>query len=55
MMISAQYPTISIIVEMTLQNPTTSLLGDHSGKKWASGDQIIPSRQHLENESQQLN
>jgi hypothetical protein len=44
-----------MIVEMTFQNPTTSLFGDHPGQQWASSHQKIPSRQHLENESQQLN
>jgi len=40
---------------MTFRNPTTSLVGDHPGRQWASGHQMIPLRQHLENESQQLN
>jgi hypothetical protein len=44
-----------MIIEMTFQNPTTSLFGDHPGTQWASGDQMIPPRQHFENESQELN
>jgi hypothetical protein len=44
-----------MIVEMTLQNPTTSLFGSHPGKQWASGHHNIPSSQQPENESQQLN
>jgi len=44
-----------MIVEMTFQNLMMSLFGDHPGKQWASGHQKIPSHQHLENESQQLN
>jgi len=55
MTISVKYLTITMIVEMTFQNPTRSLFGDHPGKQWASGHQKIPSRQHLENKSQQLN
>jgi len=55
MMISAGYPTITMIVEMAIQNPTTSLFGDHPAEQWASGHQNIPSHQHLENESWQLN
>jgi len=44
-----------MIVEMTFQNPTMSLFGDHPRKQWASGHQKIPSHQQLENELQQLN
>jgi hypothetical protein len=43
------------IIKMTFQNATTSLFSDHPGNQWASGHQKIPSRQHFENESQQLN
>lgn len=32
-LISAQYPTIAMMVEMTIQNPTTSLISDHPGKQ----------------------
>jgi len=55
MTISGRYPTITINIEMTIQNLTMSLFGDHPGKQWASGHQQIPSRQHLENQSRQLN
>ena len=44
-----------MIVEMTIQDPMTSLFGDHPGKEWSWGHQNIPSRQQLENKSQQLN
>jgi hypothetical protein len=44
-----------MIVVMTFQILTMSLFGDHPGKQLASGHQMIPSGQHLENESQQLN
>ena len=47
--ISAQYLTIAMFLEMTIQNPGTSLFGDHPGKLWASVYQKIPSHQHLEN------
>jgi hypothetical protein len=55
MTISARYLTISILVAMTIQNPTTILFGDHPGKQWRTSRQKIPSRQHLENKAQQLN
>jgi hypothetical protein len=55
MTISARHLTISINVPMTIQNPTTSLFGDHPGKQWRSSRQKIPSPQHLENKAQQLN
>jgi len=54
-MISTQYPTITMIIEMTIHYPTTSVFGDHPRMQWASAHQKIPSRQHLENESRQLN
>jgi len=44
-----------MIVEMTFQNPMSSLFGDHPGKESASGHQKITTGQHLGNESQQLN
>jgi len=53
MTIPARNPTITMIVEMTFHNPTTSLFGDHARKQWANGHLNITSRQHLENESQQ--
>jgi len=43
-----------MIIKKTYQNLTTSLFGDHPGKQLASSHQMIPLRQHLENESQQL-
>jgi len=55
MTISAWYLTIPMIVEMTIQNPSTSLFGDHAGKQWAGGHQKIPSHQHLENELRKIN
>jgi len=54
MTISAQYPTIRMIVRMTVQNMMTSLFSDHPGKQWASGHQDITSSDHLENGSRQL-
>jgi len=54
MAISARFPTISMIVQMTFQNPTTSIFRNHLGKQWASHQEEIPSLQHLEHESQQL-
>jgi len=44
-----------MIIMMTIQNLMTSLSSDHWGKQWASGHQAIPSRQHLQNKSWQLN
>jgi len=55
MAISAPYRTITMIVEMAVQNSMTSLFGDHPARPWASSHQKICSRQQLENESQQLN
>lgn len=55
MTISGWYPTITMMVEMNIQNPTTSLFADHTRMQWSSGHQKIPSRQHLENMSWQLN
>jgi len=54
MAIAAWYLTIPMISEMTIQNPTTSLFGNHPETQRGSGYQMIPSCQHLENESQQL-
>ena len=54
MTFSARYLTMTMIVEMTVQNLTTSLFSDHPGKQWVSGHQKIPSCQHLEMELQQL-
>jgi len=54
-MISARYPTIPMIVTMTIQNLMTSHFGEHPGHKWPRGHRKIHSRQHLENESRQLN
>jgi len=51
MMISARSVTITMIVEMNIQNPTTGLLGDHPGNRCASGHRKIPSPQHWYNES----
>ena len=53
--VSARYPMITIMVEMTIQNLTMSLLGDLPGQQWASSLRKITSHQHLENESLQLN
>jgi len=55
MTISARYTTITTIVEMTIQNPTTCLFGEHPTKQWASGHQKVSSRQHLEQQSHQFN
>jgi len=55
MTFSERYLTIPTIVEMTNQNQMTSLFGDHPGQLWASGHEMIPSRQHLENKSRQHN
>ena len=52
--ILARYPTTNMIVETTIQNPTTSLFRYHSGKQWASGQQQISSQQHLKSKSHQL-
>jgi len=53
--ISAPYPTNTMIIEMTLHNPMRNLFGDHSWKQAATGEEMIPSCQHLEDESRQLN
>jgi len=53
--ISARHLRISMIIEITIRHSMMSLFGDHRGRHWASGHQVIPSCQHLENESQQLN
>jgi len=37
MMISVQYPTVSLIVKMTIQNPMTSLFENYPGHQQASG------------------
>jgi len=55
MMMSAWYLTISMIVMMTIQNPTTSLFCDHPAKQWATGHRKCCSRQHLLHESRELN
>lgn len=55
MSISTQYRTITMIVKMTTQNWMTRLISDHPGKQWASANQKVLSRQHLEHESGQLN
>jgi len=55
MTISAGYPSITIIVTMTIENLIMRLFGHHQGKQWASGNQKIPSHQHLEKELGQLN
>ena len=55
MTISAWYLTITRIVKTTIHNPRMRLFGDHQGKQWGSSHQQIPSRQHLENKSWQLN
>jgi len=55
MIIGAQYTKITIIVVITVQNVITSLVGDHPARELASGQEQIPSRQHLENELCQLN
>jgi len=39
-----------LLMELTIQNPTTSLFGDHPRQQWASAHQKIPTHQHLENE-----
>jgi len=44
-----------MIIGKRIYNPITSLFGDHPSKQLVSGHQKIPPRQHLENESQQLN
>ena len=49
MTISAPYLTIAIIIEVTIQNPTTSLVGDHRWKQWASSHHIPPPCQHVWN------
>jgi hypothetical protein len=55
MTMTVRYPTIIMIVEMTIQNPTMSLFGHHPWKQWASSNQNIPSSQHLETRSPHLN
>jgi len=55
MTISSPSLTITMIVEMTIQNLMTNLFGEHPRMQWASRHQMIPSRQHLENELRQLN
>ena len=48
MTISTQYLTITVIVEMTIQDLMTSSCCDHPAKQLAAGHQKIPSPQHLE-------
>jgi len=47
-------PKITLMVVMTIQNLTTSLFGDHRGRRQAIRDQKIASPQHLKHELQQL-
>ena len=47
--ISAEYPTITMIIAMTIQYVMTTLFDNHPGKQSASGHGKIPSCQHLEN------
>jgi len=54
MRISAWYLKITMIVNMTIQNPTISLCSNYLGMQSQSGHQVIPSHQHLENELWQL-
>ena len=54
MTITAGYRTIRLIVEMTIQNLMTSLLGDHPWKQSESSLRRIPLCQHFENESRHL-
>jgi len=49
MTITVWYPTITMIVRMTIQNLMTNFFGNHPGKKYASGLQKIHSRQHWQN------
>jgi len=49
MTISAGYQTVTMIIARIIQNSMMSLFGHHPGKQWASGHQMIPSHQHLEN------
>jgi len=53
-MISTWYPTITMIIEMTIQYLTAIHICDHPGKRWASDYQKIPSRQQLEPKSRQV-
>jgi len=55
MMIPVQSPTISVIVEMTIQNPMKIMFSDHCEKQWATSHQMILSLQHLQNEWRQQN
>jgi hypothetical protein len=50
MIISPRCPTIPMIVEMTIHNPTTSMFNDHPGKQLPSAHPKIPSCHHLDNE-----
>jgi len=55
MIISARYLTIPIIMELTINTPTTSRFGGNRGNQLVSVHETIPSGQHLENKSRQLN
>jgi len=46
--------TITMIVEMIIQNPNMIVFGNHQGKQGAGGHENITSCQHLENGSRQL-
>jgi len=49
-MLLARYPTITMIVEMTMQILMTILFSNHQGKCSACSHQKSPSCQHFENE-----
>jgi len=55
MTITAWYPTITIIVKMTIDIPKTTLFNENPRMCWASGRQNIPLHQHLEHKSLQPN
>jgi len=55
LMISVPYQTISLVIKITIPNPMPSIFADHLEQQWASGHQMIPSCQHLENKSHRLN